>query len=718
MGGEGECSDVSLRSERMCGILFELRTRKGGGGGGSGADENVRRKDYNEKEDEEENGWLNRRGPDASGELVLNRCGENGVGPSREVEGNDDCRQEMRFVASVLQLRGEDPIADTSLPFTRSAVPLLSSSTSSSSRNNLCSFPSRDHQQQHVLLFNGEIYSGLEDWMLDTSENDALALLRALADATTTDVPTLMARLRGPWAFVYYDPRGDCLWYGRDAIGRRSLLMHLHSPRTSSSEDCTATAAAAAAAAADDNDGAAALHFRRRNSDAQHDFQLASVADTNKDGGTAPNGWQEVSPGLHRFIFATRAHEHLDWKDDDDDTSNGGGGGGGRLLTRIRQQKRVHVPHDMGVGPEARCRAADGSTAPVDPPDYVHLSPRDFMPLSVYVSSALDALDAAVATRVRTLRANLVDANGEAASAPFAVGFSGGVDSCILAALLHRHLDPEVAIDLPNVSFAGEEAPDRVNARYGLAELQRTMPGRSFRLICIDATQEDADAVQPRIRELLAPANTYMDMNIGTALWFVARAQGRIDDDDDGSGHDCIEGNAGSRGVLAASSMSTEEKKMYRSPAKVLFLGTGIDEQCAGYGRHFSRFRDAGWQGLQEELSLDVERLWRRNLGRDDRLVADHGREARHPFLDEGFMDELLSMPLHIITDLRMARGIGDKRIVREMAIRLGLTEAATRVKRAIQFGTRLAKISNRRDFGSNRRANASHAGSVVVPYS
>ena len=60
------------------------------------------------------------------------------------------------------------------------------------------------------------------------------------------------------------------------------------------------------------------------------------------------------------------------------------------------------------------------------------------------------------------------------------------------------------------------------------------------------------------------------------------------------------------------------------------------------------------WEGLQQELSEDVHRLWLRNLGRDDRLVADHSREARHPFLDEGFMTAVLSLPLHLIADLSL----------------------------------------------------------------
>ena len=33
-----------------------------------------------------------------------------------------------------------------------------------------------------------------------------------------------------------------------------------------------------------------------------------------------------------------------------------------------------------------------------------------------------------------------------------------------------------------------------------------------------------------------------------------------------------------------------------------------------------------GWQGLQQELLVDMLRLWQRNLGRDDRLVADTSR--------------------------------------------------------------------------------------------
>lgn len=91
---------------------------------------------------------------------------------------------------------------------------------------------------------------------------------------------------------------------------------------------------------------------------------------------------------------------------------------------------------------------------------------------------------------------------------------------------------------------------------------------------------------------------------------------------------------------------------------------------------------------------------------------AQH-REARHPFLDEGVVAAALAAPLRHLADLRLHPGDGDKRVLRACLRRLGLTRAAARAKRAIQFGSRLAAKTNSATFGGTRRANLLNAGSV-----
>lgn len=100
-----------------------------------------------------------------------------------------------------------------------------------------------------------------------------------------------------------------------------------------------------------------------------------------------------------------------------------------------------------------------------------------------------------------------------------------------------------------------------------------------------------------------------------------------------------------------------------------------------------------------------MKRIWERNLGRDDRCISAHGREARFPFLDEQVVAFLEHCDLDDIADLDAERGLGDKLILRVIGRHLGLESSTYLAKRAIQFGTRIAKYSNRHSFGSNRKA-------------
>ena len=125
----------------------------------------------------------------------------------------------------------------------------------------------------------------------------------------------------------------------------------------------------------------------------------------------------------------------------------------------------------------------------------------------------------------------------------------------------------------------------------------------------------------------------------------------------------------------------------------MLLSGLGADEQLGGYARHHGRFLTRSYPGLIHELALDVDRLPYRNLGRDDRIMADHGREVRFPFLDEEVMSLWSSLPVWRKCDLRLSKGIGDKLLLRRIADRVGLHSVALEAKRAVQFGSRTAKM-------------------------
>jgi len=103
---------------------------------------------------------------------------------------------------------------------------------------------------------------------------------------------------------------------------------------------------------------------------------------------------------------------------------------------------------------------------------------------------------------------------------------------------------------------------------------------------------------------------------------------------------------------------------------------------------------------------MEKGRLWTRNLGRDDRCISFHGKEARFPFLDEDVVAYLGSLDVVDFCDMRQPQGLGDKTILRLVAKHIGVGQCSGLIKRAIQFGSRIAKCSDVDRFGSSRKAS------------
>jgi asparagine synthetase B (glutamine-hydrolysing) len=312
--------------------------------------------------------------------------------------------------------------------------------------------------------------------------------------------------------------------------------------------------------------------------------------------------------------------------------------------------------------------------------------------------------------------------------------FSGGVDSVVLAALaadilssqqrsarikiesesgseLELESSPSTMMKsktmeklpsnpilyLYNVSFGPnpEKSRDREAALISYEALQKKYESNNqtcdddlnivFRDIVVE--WEDICRSDPHIRTLLLPKSTVMDVNIATALWFASQG-----------------------GTTEETKTNTDTEIIcndHRSPPRVLLLGMGADELMGGYGRHRKAHEEGGWEQFRKEITMDQNRLWERNCGRDDRLTSDHGREARFPFLDAHVVQFLQKSATEedLICDFRLPPGVGDKRILRLIAQRLGCEHASGLVKRAIQFGSRISHLSDKKRFGSRRKA-------------
>ena len=105
--------------------------------------------------------------------------------------------------------------------------------------------PLSDPESGSLLCWNGEVWSAGNQLI---QGNDAEYVFKVFLDATNRQrdnadytsasrehslqgMVDILSSITGPYAFVFYDAQNHRVFYGRDALGRRSLLIRQHSTR-------------------------------------------------------------------------------------------------------------------------------------------------------------------------------------------------------------------------------------------------------------------------------------------------------------------------------------------------------------------------------------------------------------------------------------------------------------------------------------------------------
>ncbi|KAM8901071.1 asparagine synthetase domain-containing protein 1 [Lycaon pictus] len=554
-----------------------------------------------------------------------------------------------------------------------------------------------EDERGDVFLWNGEVFSGIK---FEAGENDTQIMFNYLSSCKNeSDILSLFSEVQGPWSFIYYQASSHHLWFGRDFFGRRSLLWHF--------------------------------------SDLGRSFCLSSVgAQTSGE----VNQWQEVpASGIFRIdLKSTSISKSLvlklyPWKSIPGENVI-------KECVHSLIQISANLPTFVSVvANEAKLYLKKpvvplNTMMPQAPLAIPCINIAGVLPtretlqrlltdgrMKEVVQQFIDVLSVSVKRRVLCLPRdeNLTPSEALKAcdrKANVAILFSGGIDSMVIAALADHHVPLDEPIDLLNVAFRTKEktvltgfnkkrkkqkshceipseesskndddspdkqfcVPDRVTGRVGLKELQAANPARIWNFVEINVSLEELQELRrTQICHLVQPLDTVLDDSIGCAVWFASRGVGWL--------------------------VTQDGVRSYQSAAKVVLTGIGADEQLAGYSRHRVRFQTHGMEGLNEEIEMELGRISSRNLGRDDRVIGDHGKEARFPFLDENVVSFLNSLPVWKKADLTLPRGIGEKLILRLAAVELGLTTCALLPKRAMQFGSRIAKMEKNNEKASDK---------------
>ncbi len=229
---------------------------------------------------------------------------------------------------------------------------------------------------------------------------------------------------------------------------------------------------------------------------------------------------------------------------------------------------------------------------------------------------------------------------------PYAVAFSGGLDSSLIAALAY---EPE----LYSAGMAGSHDAQQ-------AKRAAMLLGLSDRLHFHELPMDELESTVPHVIRAIESSDP-LKVSIALPLFFASK-------------------DAHSNGI------------------RVMLSGQGADELFAGYKRYESL--DA--HELESALRKDLENIAENNLERDDAATMANAVELRVPFLDK----EVVKLALRIAPELKIHNGMR-KYILRLAAGKILPDELAFKEKKAAQYSSgiysALLKIARKNGYYGER---------------
>ncbi|XP_041980286.1 asparagine synthetase domain-containing protein CG17486 [Aricia agestis] len=469
-----------------------------------------------------------------------------------------------------------------------------------------------------------------ETWNTAIASDTHLLMNQLTKESTCQHIISVIKGLKGPFSLVYYCKVSQLLYFTRDRIGRNSLLIH-------NSEDTTIIGSV----------------LGRKYSAAEIPARLIYKLDLKTDIITTYN-WHDDHCFEYSFLkWLETVHKEQSSPDEaftfdlnEAECNNSGENIEDNVITFIEEiSQSITEKHDI----------------------FKHILENSVILNTV--CNLTNLLEKSIKIRVQTqpLKCkNCISLETDTCNhSATGILFSGGLDCTILALIADKYVPKNQSIDLLNVAFESKkgqlyEVPDRLTGRQSFEELKKICPLRTwiFREINVPIP-ELKNCQQNIICDLVYPRRTILDESLGSALWFAVRGQ--------------------------------DDKSV--SPCRIVIVGSGADELFGGYIRHRNALKRHGWAGLSKELLLDWKRISFRNLARDNRVICDHGRQPRMPYLDEDFVNYVIKLKpwLRCFPSQHLNVGIGDKLFLRLVAYQIGLLSASTLPKRAIQFGSRIA---------------------------